>query len=75
MRETYTLSLCSCCVLMDANGECCDHDHEYVPLSRIGAEERMVMEQESEVYFSHARCDGCGSPYGGDRYDFVAWVN
>lgn len=73
MKETYTLSLCSCCMLVHAYGECCEHDHEYTPLSKIYDEYIAMLGSESS--FSRTPCDGCGTPYAGERYDFVGWIN
>lgn len=91
----YEISVCQCCMLSHANGECCpDHTEEceFMPLAKIdtvahsvamGGEHRDNCTEEDhaegcdceDLGFSWGSCEGCGSPYGGDRYRMTVFVN
>lgn len=82
-----TMSVCQCCMLVHANGECCDDDaHDTEPWAQLpeGWHPAMGVEDHNDgcdrdncecgdLGFSWQSCDGCGSALGGDRYAFVAF--
>ena len=66
------ISICVDCVVMNANG----WDEELIgrpiptpyPLSLVPPESYLCA-TSNEEHFSWNRCEGCGSPYGGARFD------
>lgn len=68
------ISLCTDCVVTDANG----WEEELIgrpiptptPLSLLTPNSLIEMVDSNE-HFSWNRCDGCGSRYGGARFDYI----
>lgn len=68
MAETQTIWVCSCCMLMHANGECCDSAHQdFEPLSAIAPEDNTTLgmdytEHDEDCLFHKQDPDyqGCG---------------
>lgn len=60
------LSICVNCMNMAVNGECY-RNPDKEPLSAI--DYPIVVDTDTEPYFSWSSCDGCNSDLGGDRYD------
>ena len=81
MADQYVghISVCGCCMLMHANGECCDQPHgtdDYPePLSDLTADQHITvtLADGDEGYFSWGRCGSCGSRLGGTRFDACLW--
>lgn len=80
---TVTWWVCQCCMLADANGECCaDDEHggdSVEPLSCVRPEDTLANDSSeddsSHNPFSSSQCDGCGSWLAGDRYRMTLFVN
>lgn len=78
MKEYYDGYVCVCCLMLLANAEYCEEcDHSGHPLmSQLEGEEvTLNCEEDCESNFSWSRCDGCGSPLGGDRHRIAIWEN
>lgn len=69
------ISVCVCCMLSHANGECCAEHEGPEPLSLIGEGQSITMGDGDQEWFSYDSCDGCGSPLGGDRFIVTLWVD
>lgn len=81
------IDLCVDCVFADANGAGTpEHDGGPSPdwtgflpawdgWGFIARTERFGDYNEiKEPHFSWSPCDGCGSGFGGDRYEYTAWL-
>ena len=87
--ETWTLWVCTDCVILLANDEMPPEPTEYAPMALLdenvslgGAEhegcdnapEWIGAECDCDVQtFSMSVCDGCGSPLGGERHAVTVW--
>lgn len=74
MRLTFaTLSVCECCLLMAANGECCaDAEHGGDGKEPLSLATGHVVPGTEALGFSWGTCEGCGSTLAGDRYQAFA---
>lgn len=83
MVDTYKIAVCTCCLIMAANGEPCYCDYvENEVFQAMHPEDLMgkitdghAVSVSDEEYFSHSSCDGCGSTYGGSRHDMVVFTH
>lgn len=79
-HELYgDIHLCtSCLVAHEAPDTLTDDDRALNPLNRIGPDEHIAANYDTETGegyagFSWSRCDGCGSTLGGSRYRYTLW--
>ena len=84
--NSYTLALCTCCMIFAVNNERCEpEDCPCAPLSRVMEPGQLSMGTvhecedfeaglecpHDEPHFSNWGCDGCGSRLAGDRFAFT----
>lgn len=65
--EMTPISICQCCLLVLANGECCDEHDGPEPMNKLAG--YWVAPGDGEGGFSWTECEGCGQTLGGDRYE------
>lgn len=88
--DVFQIQICTCCLFLHANGECCEDennchdmfgsrwpDNAELTLGRLDHEEVCKGECDGEcghAGFSWSSCDWCGSSLGGDREYAVVWL-
>ena len=73
MSDICVIWVCTNCIMHLANGECgdCHGDgHEYEPLNKV------TWVTWGSDYIDHSTwpCEGCGSPFHGERHEATLWI-
>lgn len=71
----YDIEICTDCVYTAGGGVWEVALPEPAPLAWVDPGEQVVLPDElTEPYFSKKKCDACGQPLAGDRYDAELWT-
>lgn len=77
-NAAYNIALCVDCVYVEANGHDDNVDATWTGFYDVWDRYAFApvvdehLGEPKEPHFSWSQCDGCGSPLGGDRFDYVA---
>lgn len=80
----YIISVCSCCMIAAVNAEPCQCDenaldklcleHPAGLMGKLDNNEHAVLLGDKS-FFSWTFCDGCGSTFGGERYEMAVYTS
>lgn len=79
MKEPFPIEICQCCMLILANGECCEEEEEecdsaqFMAKTTRGQRDVTLGGPDDELGFSWSHCELCSSRLHGDRYRAYEW--